>query len=358
VDPLLRPFVESPDEGEAARQLDVLIERHALPLARAIAGRKLRAYRNEGPAAAAARDREDVVADAMVTLVQRLRAARESAEDAAIENFAAYAAAVVHSAYAHHIRRHYPARARLKNRLRYVFSTDRHLALWTNDDELVCGLAEWSGARADSAADRRMTDILDADQQPWDSMNRRALAAALVELVRSAGAPVDFEALVGAVASAARVIEPSETGGADLAAVSEPPPELRIDQHRFLARVWDEVRQLPVRQRIALLLNLRDPHGAGLLWLLPIAGIATIRQIAGVLEIRDAELAGLWREIPLDDTTIGKRLGCTRQQVINLRMAARKRLANRLGAAAPWSIGVRPGGANLRPVSASLKGSA
>jgi hypothetical protein len=359
MDPLLRPFVESTDEAEAARELDILIEQHALPLARTIAGRKLRAYRSEGPAASVARDREDVVGDTMVTLVQRLRAARESAEGAAIENLAGYTAAVVHSTCAHHIRRRYPARARLKNRLRYVFSTERRLALWTSDnDELVCGLSESSGARGDPAAERRLTGILEEDQQPWDTMSRRELTATIVDVLVSAGAPVDFEALVGAAVDAARVIEARETGDTDLAAASEPSPEVRIDQRRFLRRVWEEVSQLPLRQRIALLLNLRDPNGAGLLWLLPIAGVATMRQIARVLEIHDAELAGLWRDIPLDDATIGRRLGCTRQQVINLRMAARKRLVNRIGAAAPLSTEIRPREANLGPVSPSLKGSA
>jgi hypothetical protein len=94
------------------------------------------------------------------------------------------------------------------------------------------------------------------------------------------------------------------------------------------------------------------------LWLLPVAGVATIRQIAGVLEIHDAELAALWDDLPLDDATIGLRIGCTRQQVINLRMAARKRLTNRLEAIQTSAIGGRRRRANLAPVSVSLKGGA
>ena len=42
------------------------------------------------------------------------------------------------------------------------------------------------------------------------------------------------------------------------------------------------------------------------------------------------EFAALWNELPLADNAVAARLGCTRQQVINLRMAARKRLGHRL----------------------------
>jgi len=42
-------------------------------------------------------------------------------------------------------------------------------------------------------------------------------------------------------------------------------------------------------------------------------------------------LAELWNSLPLDDHAIAARLGITRQQVINLRRAARERLARRLG---------------------------
>ena len=41
-------------------------------------------------------------------------------------------------------------------------------------------------------------------------------------------------------------------------------------------------------------------------------------------------LAALWHALPLPDNDVALRLDCTRQQVINLRMAARKRLVNRL----------------------------
>jgi DNA-binding CsgD family transcriptional regulator len=76
-------------------------------------------------------------------------------------------------------------------------------------------------------------------------------------------------------------------------------------------------------------LNLRDQDGYGI-DLFPYRGIASIRQIADALEISIEEFARMWNELPLDDATIADRLGITRQQVINLRKAARERLARNM----------------------------
>src|ERR1041384_4407429 len=142
LDPLLRPFVDAVEEGDAERELNELIVRHALPLAHAIVARKLRSFDRDVSGGDESQDREDVVNEAMATLLERLWRARTGGEDAPIESFESYAATVINSACAHRIRRRHPERARLKNRLRYVFSTDDRLALWMKDD-LVCGVRDW-----------------------------------------------------------------------------------------------------------------------------------------------------------------------------------------------------------------------
>src|SRR5256885_859742 len=161
LDPLLRPFVDATDDGDAERALNDLIEQHALPLAATIAARKLRSYRTRDAARSEIQNRDDIVGDAMATLVERLWRARTGGETAPIENFEGYTAAVVFSACAHQIRRQHPERARLKNRLRYVFSTDRRLALWMRDDELACGLAAWRGRATEPAAERALSRLAD-----------------------------------------------------------------------------------------------------------------------------------------------------------------------------------------------------
>ena len=103
-----------------------------------------------------------------------------------------------------------------------------------------------------------------------------------------------------------------------------------MDQRRFIEKVWAEIRELPRNQRVALLLNSRDSRGHAVLQLVQLTGIAFFPEIAAVLELSVEELAKLWNQLPLDDNSIAARLMCTRQQVINFRMTARKRLTNRL----------------------------
>jgi hypothetical protein len=106
-----------------------------------------------------------------------------------------------------------------------------------------------------------------------------------------------------------------------------------IDRRARLRRVWEEILQLPLRQRTALLLNLRDESGGAAIALLPLLRVATMRQIAAALEMSAEEIAAVWDRLPLEDAAIGEKLGASRQQVANLRKCARERLSRRLG----WS---------------------
>jgi hypothetical protein len=82
--------------------------------------------------------------------------------------------------------------------------------------------------------------------------------------------------------------------------------------------------------RTVLLLNLRGPDGRDVVGLLPATGVASLRDMAQALEMTVEELAELWNDLPLEDRRIALRLGITRQQVINLRASARRRLARRV----------------------------
>ena len=108
-----------------------------------------------------------------------------------------------------------------------------------------------------------------------------------------------------------------------------PSPLTTLAEREQLQILWSEIQSLPVRQRTALLLNLRDADGRGVIGLLPLTGTARLRQIAEALEMPPEELARLWRDLPLDDAAIAARLSVTRQQVINFRKCARERLARR-----------------------------
>jgi hypothetical protein len=158
----------------------------------------------------------------------------------------------------------------------------------------------------------------------------------LSTIFRQVDAPVQLEALVSTIADLQGIkdlpLAPhADEGKASTESLSDPRPNIAasVERRSYLQRLWSEIVLLPPGQRAALLLNLRDVH-EGVIVLLPLTGVATIQQIAKAVAIPVEEFAGLWNDLPLDDTAVAVRLGVTRQQVINLRKSARARLARRM----------------------------
>lgn len=264
-----------------------------------------------------AQDAEDVCAHVLLQVAQRLRAdGLDAFRD--IEHVAGYFATVAHHACDHHLRRRHPLRWRLRNRLRYVLEHDSRFALWRNGDQgWLCSLAGES-----TLPIGRLPEVssLAADKQHPREF--------LMEVLTRTGGPVEFTAVVGLAAEAWGVptgfLDAAPAG--DTVADTTPPIDERLQDRQTALLVWQQIEHLPPRQRTALLLNLRDDA----LQLIVLTGVASVATIAAALGMPAATLADMWGRLPLPDNDIAAMLGCTRQQVINLRLAARKRLSNRL----------------------------
>jgi hypothetical protein len=144
--------------------------------------------------------------------------------------------------------------------------------------------------------------------------------------------PLELAVVVDLAAAAWQIPLVEVDDSAVIENVRDPRPgaDVEIDHRQKAERTWAHICELPVRQRQALLLNLKGDA----INLFVMTGTASFRALAAALEISVEALASLWNDLPLSDNEVASRLGCTRQQVINLRMAGRKRLANRL---AGWS---------------------
>lgn len=174
----------------------------------------------------------------------------------------------------------------------------------------------------------------------WQDPSRAALPELSQALFLLAGAPVRLDDILSVIADVQGVhdrgISLSSNLEHDFDVLSRPAEvstylPLQMERRSYLRRLWAEISQLPRFQRVALLLNLRDAH-EGVIVLLPLAGVASIRQIAGVLEVSAEELSKWWNDLPFEDEAIAALLNVTRQQVINLRKAARARLGRRMTA--------------------------
>ena len=143
-DPLLHPYLQAEDESEAKHLLDQLIANHAQPLVREIVGSKLPARRSVPTDSTSIQEMDDVCDEVVIQLLGRLRELRDSPDGIAIANFNGYVATVAYNSCTQSLRRSYPERHRLKNRLRYLLNHDERFALWEDARGVtVCGLAEW-----------------------------------------------------------------------------------------------------------------------------------------------------------------------------------------------------------------------
>lgn len=358
LDPLLMPFMTAKAEEAAREALGVVLETHALPLVRAVVRRELSWDAGRGASDA---DLDDVASAVVVRLTACLtRARREQDVSEPIANLRAYAGQMAANECADWMRARFPARARLTAQVRYACRHHDELALWPwRERDWLCGLAIWRDAQdpVDAHVLAALRGRLAAPLSAVASEAKR-IVTALLTVLRETGGPCRVSDTVTLVADVLGIDEGAATplagsaggsasgdGGArvearasfeDAAAVRLASRDAAADRHaeqqrEFLTRVWREVRQLPIGQRVALLLNLRDEGHADALELLTASEVATHDELSACVGMSPQELTALLPELPKDDEWIARRLGMTRRQVINLRKCARERLARRLG---------------------------
>jgi hypothetical protein len=267
-------------------------------------------------------DAGDIAANVTLRLIVKLRDLG-STVDGAVQDFPRYVAGVTYNAVHDHLRTLFPARARLKQRLRYSLLRDPRLATWTAEGALCAGLAE--------QRDREPLPGLSAPQHLAAVRDESRTADALVALLRHHGAPAFLDEIVDALADLWQISD-VKIDIAEISGEYQPvtPDETGTDHRDYLQALWVEIKLLRPLQRKALLLNLRSADSVNVIAVFVQTGIVTFNEMAAALEQTPAELAELWNDLPLADQTIAALLGVTRQQVINLRKAARHRLTRRM----------------------------
>jgi hypothetical protein len=334
-DPVLRPYLHAAVDRDAAALLGTVLVDQAEPVIRNVVAGTL-GRRDVAPGA----DALDVEADVMLGLVARLQDLRRNPQAEPIANFKHYVAVTSYHACYARLRARNPRRWRLRNRIRYALGHDPDLAIWEyGERRWVGGRRDWRGRKPAEISVSKLVGLCRARVNPLPAAapakaGGAGLPSLLRALVLAAGSPLGLPDLVEAVADLTGSDEPqviSNVASDVMDGVEDRAPDITtvLDQQTNLRVLWEEIMVLPLRQRRALLLNLRDEAGAGAIELFPMTGVASIRRIADVLELDHTGFAELWPRLPLDDRDIAERLGLDRQQVINLRKSARARLARR-----------------------------
>lgn len=313
-DPALEPLLRAESDDARRDAIEATVER-VRPLIASIVRRFRRTELSLG-----LQDAEDLVSSIVLRIVARLQLAAV-AEEHAIERIDSYVVTLTYNALYDDRRRRFPERTRLKNRVRYILSSDSRFVTWTTEEEeLICGLAGWKHREIAASI------ALGADDASSAMKNQGRPADAVAAVLGQIGAPVPLTSLLRVLIEIWNIRErPREEPPAEA-----PPVQLTsLESRQYLETLWLEIEELPAAQRAALLLNMRDGQGGNALALFPLLGVTSAERIAVAAGMSVDELRGLWEKLPLDDLTIAGRLGLQRQQVINLRKAARARLARR-----------------------------
>ena len=267
---LLAHFL-SAEESTAHVCLEQLLSQHAEPVIRKITRLKLRTHSSGG---SELQDEEDIRSDVILQLLGSLRELRNRAS-ASIQNFTAYVAGITYNSCNKFLRFKYPARWRLKNRLRYLLNSRPGFALWEDaHKDWVCGLSSWSTGTG--AHDSTHETPLNLDNFLQSLPQGKSISQMKPEEVVHAllcwrQRPLPLEELVKATAElwdiheqrAITVQSSQEDEGANICdLLPDPSVDIfsQVERRLFLERVWKEICELPLRQRTALLLNLRDAH--------------------------------------------------------------------------------------------------
>jgi len=329
LDPVLEPFL-SAREGSAAEHdaLQVLIDEVTSVIEGVIRGRV--------GVAVAASERDELLSEAVLQVIKKLQEIKSELPLDPITNFRGYAAVMTFHVVHAHFRRVHPERRRLRNRIRHVVRKSASFALWPSQSgQFVCGQANWVGTISEEGSEAeldRVPPLSPPHSATWnDTIGPPEITRALDHVFDHVRKPVELERLVEQVAELFRLpMNPQPAAVRSDRVDQAASVESSLVYRSALIEVWREVDLLPARQRIALLLGLRDENGSAITSLLILLRIATFDELAAAVELSPEQLSAIWDQLPFPDIVIAERLGLSRQQVINLRKSARARLGRRL----------------------------
>ncbi len=322
-DPILHPLIRESDERRRDQLIETLLVDHLGGIIKRTLQRRL--HRLPGGRLSSV-SLDDIRSTVSLRLLKRLRAL--PAGSAPIENLAGYATTITLHVWEDSLREAFPQRTLLKNRIRYVLHRHDQFALWHAPDQMLCGFPQWQCGAAGAA------EPPDAGELRSRCSDATSLPEVLLTLFQISGAPLELEAVVTVVARMSgiadepvvlRLLDPELGEGSEGPVAAE-----ECEDREILRKLWNEIVALNPPQRVAILLNLRDDTGDAATPLFVTTGVATIEEIAATLAMPVRDFAALWNDLPIEDAVIAGILGLTRQQVINLRSAARKRLARRM----------------------------
>src|SRR5215213_5770412 len=236
IDPLLEPLLLETGDERADELLSGLIDEQAAPVIKGVIRYKLHLNSHRATQRAEA---DDLYQEALLQLLTRLRQFRAQPDAHPIADLRGMAAVIAHRTCSGWMRRQFPERHALKNRLHYLLTRQKGLALWQGEGgKPLAGFAAWRGREKVLTA-ARLGELADVEGLPFHvpvlkGGGPKEMADALAAIFRHVGGPVEFDELVGALAALSGVrdqpiesLADAEDAAALLPATGEPDPAWR-----------------------------------------------------------------------------------------------------------------------------------
>jgi RNA polymerase sigma factor (sigma-70 family) len=339
MDQLLLPYLEATDEQGRSRQLEQLLQVSAAPVVRKTLQLRLGFHVSPQGSNPHNQDSEDLFQEALTRIVQSLRELQISSKPE-IENFKQYVWMIAANVCNDFLRAKSPARSRLKNNLRELFSRHSDFVLLRIGGESYCSFRSWRNEGKPAASQQK---VLDLEMDPGaflsarlrdEDIGRLRFARVVAEVLTWLDGTIEVNVLVRLIATLLDVKDdliepPDETRDSeqeDRLADTRVTSTFELEARALLKQLWQAILDLPSKQRDAFCYSFEDESGEDLFSLLLRAEVVTMPQLVRQIGLPLPELTQIWSRMPMDNADIASELKASRQQVNKWRFQARRRL--------------------------------
>lgn len=338
---LFHAFLTAGDESTAAESMERLLRHHLMPEIKRVVKARLVGRASGKRKSQELRDLHDITSDVVCRLIGQFKRCRETGRGVPLD-LLSYVNRVATNVCNDYLRKEYPEHNHFREEVRLAIKHHPGFALWrTAEKRLVCGPAGLKGrngkAPSPSDLERVRAAIESFDPATFASVTTQAerlqyLLEALFEHLKTPIELNDLVSLIIHVLQPGGLTMPGKNGttgtieSSDEMQHPEPGPDASLDESTRIKNTWQEIGQLPVDQRRALLFNLRDGQGTDMIALLLHETRAKPAELRDMLAMPEEPFEAIFNRLPLEDTEIAVIMGKSRRQVINLRKAARARL--------------------------------
>lgn len=340
MDQLLLPYLQAADESERQRRLDDLLMVHAAPVLRQALRWRFGFYVNQRGTNPHNQDAEDLYQEIMVKIVQALRDLRNPSTTMEVQNLKQYVARIASNACNDMLRAKSPARARLKNNLRYIFSHHPDFAVWKSEAETLAGFGMWRDSSQSLSSERQLANVHEtvtnfrSERFPSENVKQVPLTRLVAELFLWARSPIELDVLVNIVAAVLEIKDQPEESVDDernaylesRVADSILSSSSRLEEQDLLRNLWQTLKELSVEQRDVFCFGFEDENGRDFFTVVLEAEVVSFRELVNELGRSPDKIMNLWSQMPMDDDAIAIELKTKRALVQKWRFRALQRL--------------------------------